>query len=166
MELQQPSHDTASPDVVATLGGLTAAILVSSAQTHGSVALVEHTLAPGFLGAPPHTHQLEDETSYILHGTLTVQIGAQVSAVSKGGWIVKPRGILHTFWNSGSELVRFLEVISPGGFETYFAERARLLQPGQPPDPAAVDALQRKYHMTSQPERIPELLSRYGLRLT
>lgn len=44
--------------------------------------------------------------------------------------VLKPRGIPHAFWNAGEEEVRLLEIISPGGFERYFAEIAPLLAAG------------------------------------
>ena len=82
------------------LGTLTATVKIPSTATYGAVALVEHTLAAGFLGAPPHRHQREDEISYVLEGELTVQLDDQIEAVSAGRYILKPRGIMHTFWNA------------------------------------------------------------------
>src|SRR5207249_687965 len=100
--------------------GLGVILRVSSAESGGSVAVIEHTLEPGLISAPPHRHEREDETSYVLEGALTVQIGDEVATIGPGAIIVKPRGIFHTFWNSGTQPLRFLEIISPGGFEQYF----------------------------------------------
>lgn len=36
---------------------------------------------------------------------------------------------MHTFWNAGPGPARFLEVISPAGFEAYFAELADAADP-------------------------------------
>jgi mannose-6-phosphate isomerase-like protein (cupin superfamily) len=146
------------------LGALTTTIIVPSTATHGAVAFVEHTLAPGYLGAPPHRHQCEDEISYVLEGQLTVQIGDQIQVVSAGTQIVKPRGIMHTFWNAGTTPVRFLEIIAPGGVEGYFAARAKLVATAGPPDMAAIAALQQQYDLTFDRDQVPELLQRYGLR--
>src|SRR5262245_24558524 len=148
-----------------SLGTLTTTVKVPSTATYGAVALVEHTLAPGFLGAPPHCHQREDEISYVLEGELTVQIGDQIEVVSAGTYILKPRGIMHTFWNAGTIPVRFLEIIAPGGVENYFAARAKLITTAGPPDMAAIAALQEQFDLTFDRDAVPELLQRYGLRL-
>src|SRR5258708_873384 len=145
--------------------GLGAIIRVSSADTGGSVSVVEHTLEPGFLGAPPHRHQREDETSYVLEGALTVQIGDEIATVQAGSIIVKPRGIFHTFWNSGTQPLRFLEIISPGGFEHYFEELARLFA-GGPPDMREVSAVAERYGLEFDVSRLPEVMQKYGVRLT
>jgi len=147
------------------MGGLSTTIKVPSAATQGTVAIVEHTLAPGCLGAPPHRHQREDEISYILEGELTVQIGEQVQVVSAGSLIMKPRQIWHTIWNAGTTPVRYVEIIAPGGVEDYFAARARLIPEAGPPNMAAIAALQQQYGLEFDRERVPELLQRYGLRM-
>jgi len=159
LTLVQPHADT-----LVTLGGLTATVKIPSTATAGAVALVEHTLGPGFLGAPPHRHQREDEISYVLEGELTIQIGDQIQVVPAGAHILKPREIMHTFWNVGAIPVRFLEVIAPGGVESYFAARAKLAAMAGPPDMAALAALQQQYDLTFDRDRVPELLQRYGLR--
>lgn len=145
--------------------GLGAIIRVSSADTGGSVSVVEHTLEPGFLGAPPHRHQREDETSYVLEGELTAQIGDEVATVRDGSIIVKPRGIYHTFWNSSTQPLRFLEIISPGGFEHYFEELAVLFAAG-PPDMRDVTAIAQRYGLEFDVTHMPELMQKYGVRLT
>jgi hypothetical protein len=53
--------------------------------------------------------------------------------------VVKPRGIAHAFWNPGTEPVRFLELITPAGFEEYFAELEPILGAPGPPDVPALD---------------------------
>lgn len=147
------------------IGGFGTAVRVPQELTNGSVSLVEHTLAAGLLGAPPHLHAHEDETSYVLEGQLTVQVGSDVQLVGPGEVVVKPRGIFHTFWNAGDQPVRFLEVISPGGFEGYFAELAEIIPSDGPPDIGAIAALGGRYGLEFDFSRIPELSERHGVRL-
>lgn len=147
------------------IGGFVTTVKVPSGVTAGSVAVVEHVLAPGLIGAPPHRHSQEDETSYVLKGELTVQIGEETAILGPGAMVVKPRGLFHTFWNAGAEPVQFLEVISPGGFEGYFEELARLVPSEGPPDMAGIAALGARYGMEFQFERLPELMQRHNLRL-
>ncbi|WP_425504658.1 cupin domain-containing protein [Salinigranum marinum] len=54
-----------------------------------------------------------------------VQEGEEVSTVDAGECVMKGRGVWHTFWNPGSEPLRFLEIVSPGTFAWYFAEPTR-----------------------------------------
>src|SRR5690349_11923954 len=76
---------------------------VLSAATKSSVSVVEHTLTAKALGAAPHRHTHEDEVSYVLEGQLAVMQGEDVTIVGAGEYVVKPRGIFHTFWNPGVE---------------------------------------------------------------
>ncbi len=49
-------------------GGFGVVGKVSGAETGGAFSIVEHPLEPGVLGAPPHTHSDEDETSFVIEG--------------------------------------------------------------------------------------------------
>jgi hypothetical protein len=124
---------------------------------------VEHVLGPRQLGAPRHRHSREDEISYVLEGELTVQQGEQVQTATAGGTIVKPRGIFHAFWNSGSTPVRFLEIIAPGEFARYFEELAVLLSAAGPPDLAALTTLAGRYGVEFDLASMPLLLEQHGL---
>jgi mannose-6-phosphate isomerase-like protein (cupin superfamily) len=116
--------------------------LVESRDTGGSVALVEHVLAPRVLAAPLHRHSREDEYSVVLEGRLGVfQDGEEVIA-APGDIVFKPRGHWHTFWNAGDEPLRLLELIAPGGIEVLFR---RLAEPGGEYDPATLPALVAEY---------------------
>lgn len=147
------------------IGGFGTVVRVPREWTGGSVSLVEHTLGPSLLGAPPHRHTREDETSYVLEGRLTVQVGEEVRTAGPGEIVVKPRGIFHAFWNAGDRPVRFLEVISPGGFEGYFAELAGIIPAEGPPDLGAIAALGARYGMEFDFSRLPELMERHRVRL-
>ncbi|HEU5102184.1 MAG TPA: cupin domain-containing protein, partial [Roseiflexaceae bacterium] len=72
------------------------------ADTGGTLAIVEHTLSPGRLAAPIHTHRNEDEYSYVLEGEITALIGGELIRAPAGTLVCKPRNIPHTFWNASS----------------------------------------------------------------
>jgi len=55
-----------------------------------------------------------DEFSFVLEGELTVEQMGQTVTVRPGGYVAKPRAIMHTFWYAGAEPVRFVEIIAPG----------------------------------------------------
>jgi len=136
--------------------------LLGSAATGGSFALVEHTLPPRGLGAPLHRHANEDEYSYVLEGRLGAQLGDEVVEAGPGELVRKPRGQEHTFWNAGDEPLRFLEIISPGGFEGYFRELASPLAAGDFPQ---VEEIAARYELEIDFSTIPALAERHGLEV-
>ena len=136
---------------------------LASGQTGGVLAVVEHPMAPGVLAAPIHTHSREDECSYVVSGRIGVLVGDRELEAGAGEIVWKPRGVAHTFWNPGPEPALVLELIVPGGFESYFAELGRMLGSG-PPDPAVIAQLAGRFGLQLDFESIPGLLAR-GLRL-
>jgi mannose-6-phosphate isomerase-like protein (cupin superfamily) len=127
-------------------------------------SLVEHPIAPRTLAAPMHVHEHEDEYSYVLEGEVGVQIGDEVLYARPGDLVVKPRGIPHAFWNRTDEPARLLEIISPAGFERYFAELAPLLPPQrEAPDFEALAALQARYGLTMDMDTVATISAREGL---
>ena len=153
---------------IGAAGDFGATLKVAPGETESGVAIVEHTLAPGTLGAPLHRHSNEDEISYVLEGELTAKQGEEVTTAGPGEYVVKPRGVWHTFWNAGDEPLRFTETIAPGAFASYFEELAALMPEGEPPDEEAmgqVGALAGEYGLEMDPSSVPELLDAHGLRL-
>jgi len=133
-------------------------------QTGQHFALIEHTIPPRALAAPVHTHKNEDEYSYVLAGRMGVMIGDEVVEAGPGELVIKSRGIPHAFWNAGDDEVRLLELISPAGFEQYFAELAPLLASRGEPDFEAMAALRTRYELEMDLESIGALVERFGLR--
>jgi quercetin dioxygenase-like cupin family protein len=136
---------------------------VLSKSVNGCAAVVEHTVEPKSIGAPMHKHTHEDEISYVLKGELSVIQDGVVQTAGPGQYIVKPRGIFHTFWNAGNERIRFIEVITPGNFEYYFAELAPYLESGKPPQMDKVRETGAKYGLIVDPTKAEEIIKKYGL---
>ena len=149
-----------SPDHV-QIGGFGTSFLA----TDEAYALIQHTLGPKLIGAPPHRHNREDELSYVLEGTLTVWREGVVTEAGPGTIVTKPRGEWHTFWNTGDVTVRFLEIISPPNFANYFRELATIIPEAGPPDPAKVMALAARYELEFDFAKLGQLTEQYGLRL-
>jgi quercetin dioxygenase-like cupin family protein len=139
--------------------------MVGGEDTQGNFALVEHPIGPRALAAPMHTHRYEDEYTYVLEGEVGVQIGEVVLVARPGDLVFKPRGVPHAFWNPADEPARALEIISPAGFEGYFAELAPLFPPANegPLDEEAVDTVREKYGLEMDMSSIPMLVEREGL---
>jgi mannose-6-phosphate isomerase-like protein (cupin superfamily) len=133
-------------DVLGFPEGVRDRFLVEAAATSGTVALVEHLLAPRTLAAPIHLHEREDEFSYVLEGRIGALLGEDEVEVEAGGVLIKPRGQWHTFWNPDDRPARVLEIIVPAGIEQLF----RLL-----------DGLEG----WPEPEELAHLAARFGARL-
>jgi mannose-6-phosphate isomerase-like protein (cupin superfamily) len=145
-----------------TLASLGVRFMLDGAQTGGRFALVEHPLPPRSLGSPVHTHQDEDEFSFILEGEVGIQIGNRVLSAGPGTLVAKPRGVPHAFWNAGDAHARLLEFISPAGFEHYFEAMAELYASGAP-DPQRAREVQRRFHLDMDLASIPGLMATYRL---
>jgi mannose-6-phosphate isomerase-like protein (cupin superfamily) len=146
-------------------GPLGALLLAGADATDGRAAFVEHPLAPRALGAPVHTHTNEDEYSFVLEGTIGVEIAGEQFEAGVGTLVAKPRGIPHAFWNPKDEPARILEVIVPGGFEAYFAELDEIVSRPGPPDLAALGELAARYGLETDVESVRRLAAQHGLRL-
>ena len=89
-------------------------------------------------------------------------LGDDVVYAEAGDLVHKPRDQWHTFWNAGDEPCRILEIISPGGFDQYFAELTAILTE-DPPDLARVAEMGARYGIEADMESIPALCARFGL---
>src|SRR5215210_7608876 len=132
-------------------------------QAEGGFSLVEHPFAPRGLAAPMHVHERQDEYSYVLEGEVGVQVGDEVVVGRPGDLIFKPRGAWHAFWNAGDAQARLLEIISPAGFERFFAEVAPLFDAEGGPDFEAVAKLQASYGLTMDFASAERLSVEHGL---
>ena len=96
--------------------------MIDGPETDERFSLVEHPMSPRALAAPLHRHNREDEYSYVVSGRMGALLGDDVVEAGPGDLVFKPRGQWHTFWNAGDEPCHILEIISPAGFEQFFAE--------------------------------------------
>lgn len=96
---------------------------LTSADTRGGCALWIETVPPGE-GPPPHLHQREEEIFVVLEGEVTFLAGDCPTTTGPGTVVLIPRGVVHTFRNSGGSTARMLILVTPGGFERYFEEVA------------------------------------------
>ena len=134
-----------------------------SEATGGILSVVEHPIDPGVL-VPPHVHSREDQTSYVVEGTIDILVGDSVIHCAAGSYVFKPRGVPHTFWNPGTEPARLVEISTPGGIERYMEGLFELLGSGSA-EPAAIMDLAAQHGLTLLPELGRELAARHGLRV-
>ncbi len=147
------------------LEGPLGALLLAGRDDTGGPAFVIHDLAPRALGSPVHTHRHEDEWSFVLAGEIGVQVGEASAVARPGDLVLKPRRVPHAFWNAGDAPVRFLEVITPGGFEGYFTALRQVFAEEGPPDLARLAAVAEQFHLDVDPASVPRLAQEHGLVL-
>ena len=106
-------------------------------DTAGRFDFLTMTLAP-MTGPPLHYHEEQDDTFYVLDGLLTVQAGEEILDLGPGDFLSVPPGVAHTFDNlhNGDELVRTINVMTPGGLFATFEDMARV-----PPGPEQDDGI-------------------------
>lgn len=108
------------------LGSSELIIKATGEDTGDSFFLSETTIAPAFLGPPPHVHDM----FYVLEGALTLRLGEQTHRLQAGSFVCVPPGVVHTFRNDGDVPVRFLNFNTPAGWEHYMRDLSKAAQAG------------------------------------
>jgi mannose-6-phosphate isomerase-like protein (cupin superfamily) len=105
-------------------------VKASGKSTGGSLTLIEVAIDGG---PPRHTHTREDESFYVLSGTLEVECGDDRFQAGPGSFVFLPRRLPHVFRSVGGP-GRALLVVTPGGLDQYFAELSAALAADAGPD--------------------------------
>lgn len=142
------------------LGSFGARYLLEATASAGRIAVIEHWVPPRTLAAPLHRHSGEDEYSLIIKGRMGAQLGDEIVDAGPGDFVFKLRNQWHTFWNSGDEECRLIEIITPGGFEAMFREMAHNPEVMTGDAAAALDA---KYGLEVDYHSIERLCAQHGL---
>lgn len=95
--------------------------LSTGEETNGAFFMAEISVSPGG-GTPPHIHSREDESFHLLEGMLTIQVGGDTISASAGDFVYLPRGIAHSFKNTGHGCAKAVVLTTPAGLEGFFAE--------------------------------------------
>jgi len=147
-----------------SMGGIGVVFKIRGDETGHAFSIVEHPIQPRAL-VPPHLHNSTDEYSYVTEGEVGARIGDQILLANPGDYVLKPRGIPHTFWNPTDKPARLVEIISPDGFEKFFAEAGLLFEKAMP-ELEKIKSLAAKFNTTlGWDEWVPELTKKYKLKL-
>lgn len=161
MEKEQPTNVLAAyvlardqSQMVRTPGGTTMLVRATGAQTGNTLAVVEFIFPPGS-GFPMHVHHREDETLYILEGTLLVVCGDSRFEAKPGTFFYGPRNIRHGFRVAGNVPARFVECFLPAGLEQLFLATGEPIpdqtgpqtEPATKPSMKALLDMMAKYHI-------------------
>ena len=105
--------DPGGPEQEAARGPIT----VGPERTNGAYLALVGAIPAGDEAPPLHSHPQTDEGFYIATGELTFQVGDQAFVAEAGSFVVVPRGVVHTAYNSGTAPMQGVLIISPGGAE-------------------------------------------------
>jgi mannose-6-phosphate isomerase-like protein (cupin superfamily) len=64
------------------------------------------TIGPHRNGPPPHSHESEDDSFYILEGEMTFLVDDDEVTAGPGTFVLVPPPVVHTFANRGDVAVR------------------------------------------------------------
>lgn len=114
-------------------------VLKATAEsTNGAYGLLE-SWVPAGASPPLHIHHREDETFWVMEGSVTVRCGDETFQAGAGSYVFLPRGVPHTFRVSDEGPARMLTLLTPGGGEAFFVEGGRPAERPTLPPPAAPD---------------------------
>jgi hypothetical protein len=89
----------------------------------------------------------------------------EVFKVTAGGWHLRPRGKMHTFWNSGKVKAKVIELYAPAGHEAYIKDLSKLFKNGARPAPVDLNKLAGKYDIVFRMDKLDEIIKKYGVHL-
>ena len=93
-------------------------------------------------------------------------VGGEIVLAQEGSYVIKPRGVLHAFYNSGAVTVRVMEILTLGSeFEGYFDEYEQIVsrQTSDEEHRRARADLGERYGITWHDERIPDVEASFGV---
>lgn len=96
-------------------------LLVTGEETNNAFFQFE-AIVPKGGGPPPHVHSREEETFYVVSGSLEILLGDETYYAKRGDFVYIPRGTVHRFKNVGSDVAVQLVTFVPAGMEKFFRE--------------------------------------------
>ena len=134
--------------------------MIRGSDTQGRFSAQSAVVAPRAL-VMPHSHQHEDEYTFVYRGRIGGLVGEDEIEVDEGGFLFKPRGMIHSLWNPTDDPAVVIEFISPAGFEHFFEEMGAL----EHADPSAVRAIALRYGQQPYPHLVSGLQERHNVHL-
>ncbi len=122
--------------------------ILATADTGGAMSITD-SVSPPNSGPPRHIHHDADETFVLLTGDAEFWLAGETMTRGPGQTVFVPRGTEHTFRVVSDTACRHLVILTPGGFEGFFAEMA-----------------EGRYRIPEDMERIGEIAARHHLTFT
>jgi mannose-6-phosphate isomerase-like protein (cupin superfamily) len=131
---------------------------------------LDSSLAPGELGARPHTHAAHADVFFVLAGEIEMRLGDETVRLPAGSCVAAPPLLLHGFRNPGTTEARYINAHAPGGwasgrrqlepeeFDTFFgADTGSAGVRGITTGPGDGDRLRKEHRMAQVKVQRPEL---------
>lgn len=134
-------------------------------QTQGHLGVWESVIQPGELGAIPHYHNQYDEICRVVMGSVCIMTNEVVTEVKAGGWHLRPKGVIHTFWNSGSVPASTIDMSVPAGHEFYMQDLAKLFENNHRPRKEDLMQLSEKHDIHYRFDLLEAILKKYKVKL-
>jgi mannose-6-phosphate isomerase-like protein (cupin superfamily) len=103
-------------------------IVLSSAATNGTAALVEAHVDAAVAGPPLHVHTGSEETYFVVSGALIMVVDGEVVELGPSGLAHISRGTTHTWATPVGTGAHFVTLHTPGGYEQYHPTALRAEQ--------------------------------------
>jgi quercetin dioxygenase-like cupin family protein len=127
-------------------------IKVAASDTLGQMTVLEGQMGPRLAGSPAHVHDGHDETFIVLEGQMRFRVGDQFHTAIPGETMFAGRQLAHGFSNPFDERARYIAVLSPSGYEDYFAKVAtHVADTGVMPDPELTRELMAQHQTVLAP---------------
>lgn len=157
MELLKDFKSGPSSENTRAIPGAVFNFLAMGSETDGRHALIKILVERG-AEPPAHTHSREDESYFILKGSIEYTIGADKLTVKEGEYVYLPKDVPHSF-RILSEQADLLMWISPAGLDQWFWDNSTPAPDGKalpvPQGPPPADVI--KHFVTS--------LQAYGVQM-
>lgn len=121
-------------------------IILPTAMSSGAMSIID-TVSPPNSGPPRHIHHDADETFVMLTGDSEFWLEGETCNRGPGETVFVPRGKEHTFRVISDVPSRHLVILTPGGFEGFFAE----MTAGQfriPEDMPAIEKSAKRHNLS------------------
>jgi mannose-6-phosphate isomerase-like protein (cupin superfamily) len=140
-------------------------------DTNNQLSTWERVLRPRAMGPAPHLHKDLDEIMRVMKGKVAVLVGDQVTYVEEGAWHLRPRGVVHTFWNESDEPATVMEIYPNQNFEVYLEEINKIIgqlrKNGIKPDSQEgidlIDKLDKEWGVVTFHDQREGIRKKYGL---
>ncbi|SFL25901.1 cupin domain-containing protein [Lysobacter sp. cf310] len=89
-------------------------LLADASDCCGALGVNRLRLGAGAAGAKPHFHARSSEAFYVLEGVLRMVVDGEPVSVDRGGLVVIPPGVVHSFGAGPDAVADVLVTLTPG----------------------------------------------------
>jgi quercetin dioxygenase-like cupin family protein len=121
-------------------------IKLKSAQSLNSMTVVTVDVPPNSF-VPPHTHTKEEESYYMLEGSMIMYLDGGELTIEPGDFVHVPAGTPHGYKNNSDQVVKFLAWAVGGKIDEFFIEMSEKIR-----------------ELPNHLAKMPEILEKHGIQ--